>query len=147
MTALAHLWDGYLRHGRRRMPALGDRVVIEPELACGFGKADLVMGRCLVDVKAVLNPAASFGLWLDQLLCYALLDWPDIFGLDSVALYLGWQGLLVHEPLAGLLAASASGPTPAIADLRGEFRSLIRAGVDDDIAARLRDRHPPLAGT
>lgn len=147
MTALVHLWDGYLHHGRRRMLALGDRVVIEPELAYGFGKADLVIGRCLVDVKAVLSPAASFGRWLDQLLCYVLLDWPDIFGLDSVALYLGWQGLLVHEPLAGLLAASTHGPTPAIADLRAEFWSQIRAETDDSLAARLRNRYPPLAGT
>jgi hypothetical protein len=49
-TALSHLWDGYLHHGRRPMLALGDRVIIEPELASGFGKADLAIGRCLVDV-------------------------------------------------------------------------------------------------
>jgi hypothetical protein len=147
MTALVHLWDGYQHHGRRRMMALGDRVIIEPELASGFGKADLVIGRCLVDVKAVLSPAASFRRWLDQLLCYVLLDWPDIFGLDSVAIYLGWQGLLAHEPLARLLTASAPGPTPTIADLRAEFRSRIRAETDDFLAARQRDRYSPLAGT
>ena len=55
MTALVHLWDGYQHHGRRRMMALGDRVIIEPELASGFGQANLVIGRCLVDVKAVLS--------------------------------------------------------------------------------------------
>jgi hypothetical protein len=147
MTALRHLWDGYLHHGRRRMLELGDRVVIEPELAYGFGKADLVIGRCLVDVKAVLSPAASFGRWLDQLLCYVLLDWPDVFGLDSLALYLGWQALLVHEPLAGLLAASSRGPTPAIAELRAEFWSQIRTDTDDSLAARQCNRYPPLAGT
>jgi len=145
MTALAHLWDGYLHHGRRRMMKLGDRVVIEPELAYGFGKADLVIGRCLVDVKVVLSPAAFFGRWLDQLLCYVLLDWPNIFSLDSVALYLGWQGMLVHEPLVGLLAASTRGPTLTIADLRAEFWSQIRAEADDSFAARLRNRYPPLA--
>jgi hypothetical protein len=146
MTALAHLWDGYLRHGRRGMLALGDRVIIEPELASGFGKADLVIGRCLVDVKAVLSPAASFRWWLDQLLGYVLLDWPNIFGLDSVALYLGWQGLLIHEPITGLLAASAPSPTPAIADLRAEFRSQIRAETEDSLTARLRHRYPPPTG-
>jgi hypothetical protein len=147
MTALAHLWDGYHHHGRRRILALGDRVIVEPELASGFGKADLVIGRCLVDVKAALSPAAAFRRWLDQLLCYVLLDWPDTFGLDSVAFYLGWQGLLVHEPLTRLLTASAPSPTPTIADLRAEFRSRIRAETDDSLAARLRNRYPPLAGT
>jgi len=43
-----------------------------------------------------------------------------------MALYLGWQGVLVHEPLAALLAASAHGPIPTIAELRAEFRSQIR---------------------
>jgi hypothetical protein len=63
-----------------------------------------------------------------------------------VALYLGWQGLLVHEPLATLLAASTHGATPAIADLRAEFWSQIRAETDNSLAARLRNRYPPLAG-
>lgn len=144
MTALTHMWDGYLHHGRRRMLALGDRVIIEPELAFGFGKGDLVIGRCLVDVKAALSPAASFGRWLDQLLCYVLLDWANIFTLDSVALYLGWQGLLVHEPLTGLLAASAPGSTPTMADLRAEFWSRIRAEADESLTSRLRHRYRQL---
>lgn len=146
MAALAHLWEGYLHNGRRRMLELGDRVVIEPELASGFGKADLIVGRCLVDVKAVLNPAASFGRWLDQLLCYALLDWADVFGLDCVALYLGWQRMLLSQPLAGLLAASTPGPTPTITDLRTEFWTQIRTEADNSLAARLRNRYPFLPG-
>ena len=52
------------------------------------------------DEKAVLSPAVSFRRWLDQLLCYVLLDWPDIFSLDSVALYLGWQGLSSRQVTA-----------------------------------------------
>jgi hypothetical protein len=68
-------------------------------------------------------------------------------GADSVALYLGWQGLPVHEPLAGLLAASTRGATPAIAELRAEFWSQIRAETESSLTARLRNRYPPLTGT
>ena len=68
-----------------------------------------------------------------------------------MALYLGWQGLLAHKPLSGLLAASARGPTPTIADLQAEFRAEFRSQIwtetDDALAARLRDRYPFLTGT
>jgi hypothetical protein len=63
-----------------------------------------------------------------------------------VALYLGWQRPLIHEPITGLLAASVPGPTPAIADLRAEFRSQIRAETEDSLTARLRHRYPPPTG-
>ena len=142
MAALAHLCEGYLHHGRLPMLELGDRAIIEPELASGFGKADLIIGRCLIDVKAVLNPAASFGRWLDQLLGYTLLDWADVFGLDCMALYLGWQGLLLSQPITGLLAASASGLTPKLTDLRAELWHQIRPEVDISLAARERNRYP-----
>jgi hypothetical protein len=109
---------GYSADGRENLadtgttdPLLLDwRRVSHPKLAYGFGKANLVIGRCLIDVKAVLNPAASFGRWLDQLLCHALLDWPDIFGLDSVALYLGWQG--AAGPRTACRSASCLNPRP-----------------------------------
>ena len=119
--------------------ALGDRVVLEPELASGFGKADLVVGRCLVDVKAALDPARYFGTWLNQLLGYVLLDWHDIFCLDAMAIYLGWQALLIHEPLTGLLASSSRGLTPTVADLRAQ----IQAEVDNEFTTRMRKRYPP----
>jgi hypothetical protein len=66
ITGLAHLWQGYLRHGRRQLLALGDRVILEPELASGFGKGDLIVGQCLIDVKAVLDPAKYVELAFDH---------------------------------------------------------------------------------
>ena len=36
--------------------------------------------------------------WLNQLLCYVLLDSADIFCLDTLAVYLGWHALLLSDP-------------------------------------------------
>jgi hypothetical protein len=96
-----------------------------------------------VDVKAALDPPRYLGTWLNQLLGYVLLDWHDIFRLDAVAVYLGWQALLVHESVTGLLAASTRGPTPTVADLRADFRPQIQADVDNEFTARMFNRYPP----
>jgi hypothetical protein len=46
-----------------------------PELGGGYGIADFVVGRCLVEVKASFDPVLSIGDWLNQVVAYALLDW------------------------------------------------------------------------
>jgi hypothetical protein len=48
----------------------------------GFGIADLVVGRCLVEIKTVLESAKGLEQWLNQLLGYALLDWFDALYID-----------------------------------------------------------------
>jgi hypothetical protein len=110
-------------------------VILAPELGGGYGTADLVVGRCLVEVKTVFDPAAAMGGWLNQVLAYALLDWSDALGVDTIAVYLGWQALLVSETLARVLAAATPGPTPSLEELRADFRSAF--------AIRMRQRYPP----
>jgi len=86
----------------------------------------------------------SFHETAPLLACHVLLDWSDVLCLDSVAICLGWHAMLVSVPIAGFLAASTSGPTPSIADLRADFRAQIRAEVDARHDARMRKRYPPL---
>jgi hypothetical protein len=143
VDGLAHLWQGYLTHGRRQLAVLGSRVLLEPEIAFGFGRADLVAGRCLVDIKTAPDPSRHFHQWLNQVLGYVLLDWADILCLDTVAIYLGWQALLLSEPITSLLAASTSGSTPSLERLRVDFRSQIQADVDESVNVRMRHRYPP----
>jgi hypothetical protein len=62
-----------------RLPSVGGSLqpgFLEPEIAFRFGRADLVAGRCLVDIKTALDPSRYFEQWLNQVLGYALLDWP-----------------------------------------------------------------------
>ena len=57
----AHLWEGYLAHGRRQLAgAASGRVILVPELG-GYESADLVVGRCLIEVKTAFDPAAAMG--------------------------------------------------------------------------------------
>jgi hypothetical protein len=144
LDGFAHLWEGYLAHGRRQLACAGsDRVILAPELGGGYGVADLVVGRCLIEVKTAFDPAASMGHWLNQVLGYALLDWSDALGADTVAIYLGWQALLVSESLTRVLAAATAGIAPTLEDLRADFRSAMQADVDESFAVRMRQRHPP----
>ena len=141
---LAHLWKAYLAHGRRPFASLGSRrVILAPELCGGYGVADLVVGRCLVEVKAAFDPIPSIGDWLNQVLAYALLDWSDALGVDTVAVYLGWQALLVSDSLSRVLAAATRGPTPSLEELRADFRSAMQADIDESFAMRMRQRYPP----
>jgi hypothetical protein len=141
---LDHLWHGYLRHGRRQLAALGDHVVLAPELASGYGIADLVAGHCLVEIKAVLEPADRIGAWLNQLLGYVLLDWFDTLRISTLGLYLGWQAVLVTDSLEDVLTASSRGPMPGLESLRADFRREVQADHDLMLQAQLRDRYPPL---
>lgn len=143
MDALSHLWRGYLRHGRHQLMDLGQRVELAPALAGGFGIADLVVGRCLVEIKTALEPAKGLQQWLNQLLGYALLDWCDALCLDSVALYLGWQAKLMRVPLTEVLSVAAPGPTPELGLLRTDFREAIQADVDQTHQWLLHRRYPP----
>jgi hypothetical protein len=143
VRALTHLWQGYLIHGRRQLASLGERVVLAPPLAAGYGVADLIVGRSLVEIKTVLEPAGRFGPWLNQLLGYVLLDWFDTFRLDTVAVYLGWQAKLVAIPLADLLSAASRGHPPSLEELRAKFRQEIQPDLDLTTKARLREQYPP----
>jgi hypothetical protein len=58
----------------------------EAPWSAGFGLADLVAGRSLIEVKTVLEPAARFGQWLNQLLGYVLLDWFNALRLEAAGL-------------------------------------------------------------
>jgi hypothetical protein len=144
VRALAHLWKGYLRHGRLQFGSLGERVILAPELAAGFGIADLVVGRTLVEIKTVLEPARRFGPWLNQLLGYVLLDWFNTFQIDHVAVYLGWQAKLMTTSIIELLAAASRGKTPLLASLRADFRQAIQGDLDLTAENQLRRQYPPL---
>jgi len=143
VRALGHLWEGYLRHGRRQLAGLGERVVLAPKPAGGFGIADLIAGRSLVEIKTVLEPAGRFEQWLNQLLGYVLLDWFDTFRLDTVAVYLGWQAKLMAISLTDLLTITSHGQTPRLEDLRAAFRQAIQADLDLTAEVQLRKHYPP----
>ena len=146
LDAIAHLWEGHLAHGRRQLGDAGNGgVILAPERGGGYGVADLVVGRCLIEVKTVFDPAAAMGDWLDQVLAFALLDWSDALGVNNEAVYVGWRALLVSESLTRVAerAAATTGATPSLEGLRADFRSVMQADMDESFAMRMRQRYPP----
>jgi hypothetical protein len=142
LTALEHCWNTYLAHGRRRLQERGEKVIVAPELASGYGVADLVIGRTLLEVKLAVEPTAEdVVVWLRQLLGYVLLDRHDTFALDTIAVYCGWSGLLLTYPLPTLLSASGHGGPAAPARLRGDFGQLLADELDGYAAWRERERY------
>jgi hypothetical protein len=59
-----------------------------------------------------------------QLACYALLDFDDQYGIDTVTLLSARQGTLVSWPLLGLLAELAGQPVD-VAELRASLRTVL----------------------
>lgn len=136
MNGLIHLWRGYLRHGREPLLRRAEeslssqKVKVAPILAPGFAKADLVVGRTLIDIKVWRKPAEYLHHALNQVLGYLLLDRLNLHRLQGVGLYLGWQGLLLTATVERLLSAATPRRTVDIAELREQFDLTMRDTLD-----------------
>lgn len=64
-------------------------MAIQPELAEGAARSDLVLGTTLVDIKLYYEPEGSLDTMFDQLLTYVLADDSDTYRFTRVAVYLG----------------------------------------------------------
>lgn len=141
LGALLHAWTGYLEHGQRVLRALGERAIIAPELAGGFGIADLVVGSTLIEIKMSAGVEKNIDQWLRQLLGYLLLDRHNALGIDTVAVYAAGQGLLLTRPVAEVLKSASVAPTPQLTTLREEFAVELRRELDAFEARRQRKRY------
>lgn len=123
-AALLVLWGRYRPAGRSSLRQLGTpvqaQVVLDDPVT-----ADLVCGRCLVDVKVYADPGLEdANEWLEQLLQYVITDYDDRHGFDRVAIYAGWQAVLLEEPLGALLAKVSGRDDVDLRTLRREFRPI-----------------------
>ncbi len=96
--------------------------------------ADLIVNGLLLDIKASQGGSPrkdgtrTMSLSrsdLDQLIGYALLDYPDEYDLHSVGHYLARYGTLITWPLADLCAELAGHPI-ALPDARAAFRHVLQ---------------------
>lgn len=94
----------------------GGPVVVGPtfagSLAVGGADADFIADRTLIDVKATIKPTLRTRD-LRQIVSYALLDWDDAYGIDTVGLLAARQGVVISWPLEELLTEMAGQPTTA----------------------------------
>ena len=86
----------------------------------GGADGDLILGRCLIDFKATVNPRLD-SAWIRQLVGYALLDYSDAYRLEAVAIYLFRQGVSLQWPIDEFLQ-TLTGEEISLAALRDEFQ-------------------------
>jgi len=89
----------------------------------GGADADLVCGTNLVEIKAHKDPTIP-GRDIWQLACYALLDFDDRYGIDTMTLLSARQGTLVSWSLDCLLTELAGEPVD-VAELRASLRTVL----------------------
>lgn len=94
-------------------------------MAIGGGDVDLIVDGCLIEIKTAKDPGQiSKPSWPWQLLAYALLDYGDAYELESVALYLARQGLLIRWPLDKYVSLMA-GDQLSLSDARRDLQEAL----------------------
>jgi hypothetical protein len=94
-------------------------------LDVGAADADMIVGRCLLEIKTTIDPRALPSGIVYQLIGYVLLDYSDEFGIDAVGVYLSRQAILVCWPLEEILSTVATGPAN-LPRLRRDFQTMLR---------------------
>ncbi len=103
----------------------------------GGADADLILGSALIDIKATVNPKIGRP-WLWQLLGYALLDYSDQYGIDTVGVYLSRQGHFLEWPIEALVIEISPQPT-SWDTARADFRQAAAAARVLDMDQRTTD--------
>ncbi len=132
------LYDG----GLSQLQALGPVVANPPVFVLGWADGDLVLGDCLVDVKATVRPLRLDPYWLYQLVAYALLDAADLYGIRQVGIYLARQGTLVSWQLDELISTLTE-PSPSWQQLQADFCALLGPVAPDFGGTRWLTRPTP----
>jgi len=94
-------------------------------LDVGGADADFIVRDCLLELKARTCPLIGLEPILYQLLGYALLDYSDRYKIRNIGVYFARQGVLISEPLEGLLATTSREQHRSIDELRAGLRLLI----------------------
>ncbi len=94
-------------------------------LDIGGADADLVVDRCLIDIKASVSPQIK-AEYLYQLAGYLLLDYDDQLHMNAVAIYMARQGMLFTWPVAEFLRQLTGNDSAELGSLRREFRKLFQ---------------------
>jgi hypothetical protein len=103
--------------------------ILNPTFAGSFdiggADADLVVDRCLIDIKASISPQIK-AEYLYQLAGYLLLDYDDQFQMNAVAIYMARQGMLFTWSIPEFLNQLTGNDSADLGSLRREFRKLVQ---------------------
>ena len=83
----------------------------------------MILGHCLIEIKSTVKASVE-KVWLYQLIGYALLDYDDEFGIDSLGFYMARQGEFLGLPIKVLLQRVMGQMPPPLSVLREEFQNV-----------------------
>jgi len=84
VDALAHLWQGIVTHGCRQLAAPCSRVSLSRRSSSDSGEQTSWLAGAS-SISRCVDPSRYFEQGLNQVLGYALLDWPTSSALTLVA--------------------------------------------------------------
>lgn len=91
----------------------------------GGADADLIVNGCLIDIKTSKSPKID-SMYLYQLAGYLLLDYDDKFHIESLAIYMARQGLLLTWSVPEFLRQLTQDENITLTSLRQEFRGKLQ---------------------
>lgn len=106
-------------------------VILNPKfdgsLDVGGADADLIVDKCIIDIKTTTRASPMQGNTFYQLLGYVLLDYTDRYRIEGVGVYFPRQRKLVQWPLESLVRelALANKSTLSLSELRDQFRACL----------------------
>ena len=120
-------WAFYETHSH----LLSQRAILNPSFAWGSfhvggADSDLIVGRCLIDIKTAVNPGKlAKPYWPYQLLGYALLDWDNHYRISELGVYLPRQTALVRWSLPEYRALLGASTRLSMVAARAAFREAV----------------------
>lgn len=123
LCALSQLF--YERHGELTRQAAVLNPIFAGSGEIGGADADLIVDRCLIELKTTTKPDFERKGLLYQLLGYVLPDYEDEYGLEEVGVYLARRGLLIRWQLESLLETIAG--RVGLQELRAGFKEAVKA--------------------
>lgn len=116
----------------RRYPSWhGADAILNPSFAgsenAGGADADLIVDNCLWEIRTTKKRRAQ-GIWLYQVLGYALLDYEDEFAIERVGFLLPRQDTRVSWSLGELIVTLSGREDLAIPELQENFRQICESG-------------------
>ena len=124
------LGELFIRFYHRQNSLLSKPYTLNPTFTgsvyVGGADADLVVDRCLIDIKTSTIPQIK-AEYLYQLAGYLLLDFDDTLHLNSVGIYMARQGVLLPWTVPEFLRELTGDSTISLASLRLEFSTLCQS--------------------
>lgn len=120
LLALLAVYRGDIRHRWEGVAVVSNPTFIGSS-SVGGADADWITSSTLWDMKTTRDAGKKMGDNILQLLGYALLDWDNKYGIDTVGLYFPRFGRVITWPLADTLW-QLSGETQSLASWRRRFK-------------------------